>query len=261
MIHPNHFLSRAIRLLYPHGQVRRVRRGPMRGARFIVTPGMGATYAWGVDTMNFKLLREKIPTGSVVYDVGANCGQMALFFSRICGPNGRVISLEPVPENFGKLRANLEINSCRNVDPMCMALGRDAEPKHFSFDPDRHTMGTFADSAVKLPDHDATLQVACTTMDKLLREGSPPPQFIKLDVEGSGAEVIAGAEETITRHRPAIYFEVHAATTESPELEALRELQNRWGYTVRDLDGTLNDNPGLMWDAAVWCEPPIAEQR
>ena len=38
-----------VRLLFPYGSERRVLRGPARGMRFVVEPGIGFTYALGTD--------------------------------------------------------------------------------------------------------------------------------------------------------------------------------------------------------------------
>jgi hypothetical protein len=94
-------IHQLIRLLYPHGSVRTVLRGPLKGARFEVTPGMGATYAWGWEVMNQRFLSQRVRPGAVIYDVGANRGQMALYFSRLVpGLLGQVFSFEPAPRQF-----------------------------------------------------------------------------------------------------------------------------------------------------------------
>ncbi len=89
--------DKVARRLYPHGSIRKVLRGPLQGMHFIVVNGMGVTYALGQDHWNFADLLPQLNGGATVYDIGANCGQMALFFSRQVGPRGRVVSFEPVP--------------------------------------------------------------------------------------------------------------------------------------------------------------------
>lgn len=249
-------IHRATRLFYPHGAVRQVLRGPVRGMRFHVVSGMGATYALGVDFMNLKFLGTKLKPGMIVYDVGANCGQMALYFSRQVGGQGRVLSFEPVPENAARLAANVALNHLVNVEALETAVGADLEPKSFCYDSSHHTMGTFTDTMVKLHSWERTITVPCTTLDEMIRLGRPAPSVIKIDVEGAGLEVIKGAASLLTSHRPAIYFEIHAADAAAPELQALQMLRDRWGYRITDLNGTLQDELGPMWGAAVWCEPP-----
>ena len=100
-------LQRLARRLYPYGAVRTVLRGPVRKARYVVAPGMGVTYALGMDAFHMSFLGRFSRDGMTVYDVGANRGQLALFFSRVVGPRGRVVSFEPVPSVFATLEQNI----------------------------------------------------------------------------------------------------------------------------------------------------------
>lgn len=81
------------RWLYPYGAVRRVVRGPVRGMRFIVEPGMGVSYAMGSGAYNFGFLASRCRRGMTVYDIGANRGQMALFFRGKWDPMAGSIAL------------------------------------------------------------------------------------------------------------------------------------------------------------------------
>ena len=239
------FASRIIRFIYPIGAKRTVLRGPMSGYRFTIVNGMGLTYALGQDHWNFSFFVPRIEPKMVVFDIGANCGQMALFFSRQVGPGGRVFSFEPVPSNAATLRQNLSMNECDNVEVVEAAVAADSQPRNFCFDAAHHTMGTLQGAMVKLDQWDTTFEVQCITLDGLIESGkAPPPQVMKIDVEGAGLDVIQGALTLIQTHRPGIYFELHAADSEAPELRALRLLRDEFGYEIRDLNGTLHDNLG-----------------
>jgi FkbM family methyltransferase len=249
-------LQKLVRCVYPHGSVRSVLRGPLRGTRFVVVPGMGATYAFGKDSMNWRFLAEHVQPGDVVYDIGGNCGQMAMFFARRVGGKGRVLSFEPVPQNVATMRWNLSMNRCANVEVIEAAVAADSEPKRFCFDAAHHTMGTLEGAMIKLDAWEETFQVSCVTLDGILAEGAAPPNVMKIDVEGAGLGVVEGACALIEAHRPAIYFELHAADEAAPELRAVRMLRDRWGYRLQDLNGNMDGELGPMWGGAVWCEPP-----
>ena len=249
-------LQKLVRLLYPHGSVRTVLRGPLRGTRFVVVPGMGATYAFGKDSMHWRFLVEQVQPGDVVYDVGGNCGQMAMFFARRVGAEGRVLSFEPVPQNVVTMRRNLTMNRCANVEVIEAAVAADSEPKRFCFDAAHHTMGTLEGAMIKLDAWEETFQVSCVTLDGILANGARPPRVMKIDVEGAGLGVVEGGCALIEAHRPAIYFELHAADEAAPELRALTMLRERWGYRLHDLNGKGESEPAPMWGGAFWCEPP-----
>jgi len=52
----------------------------------------------------------------VFLDVGCNCGIYSVLASKLVGPTGRVIAVEPNPVVLQLLRENIAINDCRNVE-------------------------------------------------------------------------------------------------------------------------------------------------
>jgi FkbM family methyltransferase len=48
--------------------------------------------------------------------------------------------------------------------------------------------------------------VLMTSLDEIVQD--LPVQFIKIDVEGMGASVLAGASRVLQQARPGVYFEV-----------------------------------------------------
>ena len=81
-------ISSPIRILYPFSANRRVLRGPARGMRFIVEPGIAFSYAIGTDQAAPRFFLRHVQPGMTVYDVGANKGQMTMIFAAIVGPSG-----------------------------------------------------------------------------------------------------------------------------------------------------------------------------
>ena len=72
------------------------------------------------------LVRELRP-GDVVLDVGANIGYYSVVASSLVGPEGRVLSIEPDPSHFARLRRSLASNGCEVGAPaplMRSLLGR-----------------------------------------------------------------------------------------------------------------------------------------
>jgi hypothetical protein len=81
--------------------------------------------------------------------------------------------------------------------------------------------------------------VSCERLDDVLPDGLSPA-FLKIDVEGAEEEVLAGAAETLMRHRPLVAFEHGAGSAEyfgtTPErLHTL--LCAELGYRIEGLDG------------------------
>jgi FkbM family methyltransferase len=149
-----------------------------------------------------------------VYDVGSYFGLMALLFARHAD---RVAAFEPSPANRNALEKNLALNptlSCK-IHVFPVAVGDRAGSVEMTFDGVQSTNQIKTDG-VKLWSNAEDLPTTSTEMrplDALLEEspsGGPwRPGFIKIDVEGAEGLVLAGARETLRRHRPSLLVETH----------------------------------------------------
>lgn len=249
------FKSKIVRWLYPHGSIRSVLLGPNRGSRFIVVPGMGLTYGMGQDHWNFRFLSRFIRSNHTVYDVGANCGQMGLFFANQVGLKGRVLCFEPAPSNAETLRRVVELNRLSQAIVHEVAVASDNESRAFCFKPELHTFGGLEDTMASTEGWGKPLTVSCLSLDSLVEQGESPPDLIKIDVEGGGYEVVKGARLILQKHRPLIYLEAHAANDEAPELKALRELKTEHGYRIEHLNGHEMTELVACWGKPHWCVP------
>jgi tRNA A58 N-methylase Trm61 len=61
--------------------------------------------------------------GEIVIDVGAHIGYYTLKAARAVGTKGKVIAIEPNPENFHLLRNNVILNRFYNVMTLPIAIG------------------------------------------------------------------------------------------------------------------------------------------
>ena len=246
----NSWKERIARLFYPTGATRRVLRGPLRGFRYVVESGMGVSYALGVDTGGVRFLQQKVTPGMTVYDVGANRGQMCLLFSKWVGPNGCVLTFEPVPRLAASTARNVKLNSLTNVCSRALALSDHDGVDSFAFSWNLPTQGKLADvEATYLVPGTSIQEVEVARLDSFVARGQPPPDLIKIDVEGAAAAVLRGGAEVIENHFPAIYLELHG-----PEEQAgvRDELLSR-GYLCETLDGSRVEDPTDGWHSPLWC--------
>ena len=249
----NVIANRLVRTLYPFGSFRTVRRGPVSGLRYRVSPGMGFSYAWGREAMNWVWFQQRTRPGMCVFDVGANRGQMALFFAKAVGPTGLVVSFEPVPEVYADLVANIEINRLVHVRTHnAAAAGEDGELT-FEFDPKYCTQGKLGECEPSYHlDGAKTIKVKAMRLDTLVESGVRPPDFIKIDVEGGARHVLAGAPQILRDHRPELYVELHGPD----ERTAVKELVQSSGYRIQTLSGEEISDPSSMTENVLWCVPP-----
>jgi len=187
--------------LIPRGTPLPVLTGPMAGLRWIA--GSGPHSIWL--GMNERAMRRRfsheVEPGAVVYDVGANVGSYTLLASRRCGPGGRVVAFEPLPANLEFLQRHIALNDAANVTIVAAAVSDRAGRSAFQGTPDRVTSRLS-------PGGDS--EVECVTLDGLLADTAlPPPDCIKIDVEGAEAAVLRGAMHLIETKRPLIFLETH----------------------------------------------------
>ena len=227
--------QRLARLIYPTGSIRKVHRGPLRGYQYLVGPGMGVSYAWGVETMNWSWFTRHVRPGMTVYDVGANRGQMALMLAHLVGPTGHVVSFEPVAELYTQLIRNLELNQLQRVRTMNAAVAEFDGELSFAYDPTRPTQGQIENCEPKYRITAAPTTVKAVKLETVATS-VPPPGMIKIDVEGGGGRVLAGAVGVLRKYHPILYVELHGPE----ERAAVADLvQKGCGYVVQATTGEL----------------------
>jgi len=153
-----------------------------------------------------RLYRRFVKPGELVFDVGAHVGDRVTAFRRL---GARVIAVEPQPA----LRKTLRLLHGRDravvIEPV--ALGRAEGSIELKLNLDNPTVSTasadFIRAAAGAPGWEGqewttNVTVPMTTLDALIaRHGTPA--FIKIDVEGFEAEVLAG----LSRPVAALSFE------------------------------------------------------
>jgi FkbM family methyltransferase len=210
--------------------------GPMRGVVFECSSSekyflLGRYFERDLQ----NALCEIVKPGQVVYDVGANIGYTSLLFSCLGGPQGRVFSFEPSPVNFSRLKRNLELNQNRTVEPLNLAVSSEEGTAFLT------ERGSQSEIVPKGPGQREQLSCVRTIRldDFVFRDGNPPPDFIKVDVEGHAGPVLAGMPLLLGRAHPALFIEVHHAEENAQVGRALGGLSYRTAkLDVRDTRDT-----------------------
>ncbi len=198
-------------------------------------------YAWHPkpwvmeDSPPVSWMLDRVSPEDVVYDIGANRGYFTLaLLSNV--PGVRLFAFEPNPEVMLKLVANLELNKDKGcARPVEYALGVEEGSATLNI--------ARADSASSISAIHAenrgngvksVVEIQVKQLDKLVfEEQFPAPQHIKIDTEGFEAPILLGAKETIRRHRPFVYAEVHTADGLQENEEDIRQILYLHGYSIR----------------------------
>ena len=78
-----------------------------------------------------------------------------------------------------------------------------------------------------------SVDVPVVTIDEdIAAAGLPAPHLVKIDIEGMELPALRGMTQTLTRHHPEIYLEVHGATVEHKErnVREIVRFLNEHGY-------------------------------
>jgi FkbM family methyltransferase len=147
-------------------------------------------------------LLHRVEPGGLVVDVGANIGYMAMLIADEVGPSGRILCLEPVPENLHELRRNIELNRLDRIEVMPMAAG------------DRNGRVRIASGLNGVvSEHGGDLEVELRRLDSL---DIPCPSLVKIDVEGYELAVLRGAARWLGEGRARWWIEVHPDLVSDP---------------------------------------------
>lgn len=144
--------------------------------------------------------RAFVPQGALVFDIGANEGRMTELFAEL---GARVVAVEPTPELAQRVRARYGSTNVV-VEPKAVGAEPGVATLHLGVDNGHSTLSSeWHSSAVDAQQRwNGAVEVAVTTIDELVaRHGSPA--FVKIDVEGFEAQVLAG----MTRPVAALSFE------------------------------------------------------
>jgi FkbM family methyltransferase len=180
--------------------------GRLQGARMLIDLSCEKYYWLGTHEPHVQdLLAEIVRPGMVVYDVGAHAGFFSLLCAQLAGSHGAVHAFEPRLENAYRLRENAAANRAEQIVVHAVALSDSAGEAAFV------ALDSTLEGYLAAPGESAADAVPTDTVDRLVDAALPPPELLKLDVEGAEALVIRGAARTIAAHRPLLLIEVHFA--------------------------------------------------
>lgn len=202
--------------------------------------------------------------GMTMIDIGANIGHYAMVAARAVGAAGTVAAFEPEPENYAALAANLKLNEFVRTTAENLALGAAAGALTLYRDDANRGGHSLAQANVQRAGEGTRVQV--TTLDAYAAEKLEGRRvgFIKIDVQGAEAQVIAGAAGVLARDRPTILMEFwpHGIRGMGGDPMALVETLIDFGYALqvieRDAPGNLRVLPDLAALARIDLSNPQA---
>lgn len=209
------------------------------------------------------LFAPMIARDAVIFDVGAHAGQFAKMFARFA-PDGRVYAFEPSSYALSVLRQALRWNGMKHVE---------VEPYGLSDAPGKFTLSTplkrghaevgfglahlGEDHNDRRPQRVETIEVR--TLDSFVEEKRLTRlDFLKADVEGWEARMLAGGQGALARFKPRIFIEVVESSLQRANSTAsdIFSLLSAIGYRAHKLsaNATLTPVDGFAGDCDYFFE-------
>jgi FkbM family methyltransferase len=177
-------------------------------------------------------------------DIGACHGIFSLAFAH-GRPEAMALAIEPSGLAFEILAANVAAQELANIVPRQIACGAAAGTLRMrqvwhhleAVSGDELADGAGVEHVSPIAGEPRAPRAAAEgeviaapmiTVDALCVEMDFPPDLVKIDVEGYELEVLSGARDTLARHRPLLFLEVHP--------DRLRQLGHALAEVVRMLE-------------------------
>jgi FkbM family methyltransferase len=176
--------------------------------------------------------------GMQFLDVGTHWGIFTLAALHYGGPQARVLGIEASDEAARIFRDNLKINQVTDRVSVINAACGDQVGELKMLTTGAGGADFFVIPTEERPD---TVVVPLVSVDHVVEKHGFIPTHLKVDVEGFEEEVLIGARQTLSQHRPLLFLELHGhlIRPRGKRPEAVLEELQRLGYTRwQRLDGS-----------------------
>ncbi len=147
------------------------------------------------DAVLSEIVGRHLKSGDVFIDLGANEGYFSVVASKIVGPAGRVIAVEPQSRLQPVIARNLELNGCKNVS-VIQAVVADKPGTmelHLTTRSNTGASGLFGGGS-------KTESVQAMTLTQLLAD-VPSCALLKMDVEGAEHDIVLSSKDLLRSGR------------------------------------------------------------
>jgi FkbM family methyltransferase len=175
---------------------------------------------------------------SIFIDVGAHIGKYSLLLARRAK---LVVAIEPDPISFSALKRAIMINKLRKIVALNIAVS-DTDGQCFFY---MHRWSVV--SSIKVSQGSfKTILVKSMTLDSIAKTLKTRIDVIKIDVEGAEVEVIKGAKNLLTQHKPKLVMEVW-----EDNFNNVIDLLEGLGYKYEILEHYINER---YYNILFYCE-------
>lgn len=191
-----------------------------------------------------ECLSQQVKKTAIIYDVGANCGYLSMIMAELSS-DGKVFSFEPDQRNIKAIKQNISDNNIKNIRIISHPVNDRGGAVRFA------TYSSTLISHIAIGDQapDAEfIDMNAITLDQFVYDdGNPPPDLIKIDVEGGEVNVLLGSNRLLHEFTPDVIVEIRDFDN---EYKTVCEYMKNFGYKQKKLGGgieTLGVEDVLFW--------------
>lgn len=163
-------------------------------------------YFGDLDAKLTWICKKLLGPGDTVLDVGANCGVVSIYASKMVGPTGHVHAFEPQPDLAELMQKSVEIGGYSQVSVHNIALSENEGVMNMLIPADNSGAASLS-AQTAVPGKTIQVQVK-RTADYLSGLNLGKVRLMKLDVEGHEESVLRGALDFFRDRGPdVIVFE------------------------------------------------------
>ena len=179
-----------------------------------------------------KILELILKKNMKIFDIGANIGYYALMESKLIGDTGRIIAIEPVPENINLLKRNLKLNNDKITTTMQIGVSAHSGKKQFSLS-NHSNLGYLITNKTNLLNskNKKIITINTLTIEEIIKK-TYCPDFLRMDVEGGETEILNNLSIMKLKKYPIVCFETHTSKYNGDKMAIVLKKMFQIGYKV-----------------------------
>jgi FkbM family methyltransferase len=175
---------------------------------------------------------DRLGNKPVIVDIGAHIGVFSIAAAKRY-PAAKILSYEPLPENYELLKKNIEANKTRNVSPFNLAIFTKKGTGNLYFNR-KFTAGCTLMKSVRNPVSE-TIKVKSVSVSDIFRTNKIRSiDLLKIDTEGAEYTILKSVHKNYFKKIRFIHSEFHAEKDE----KGIKNLLERNGFTTKTVWST-----------------------
>lgn len=212
------------------------------GSRFWVAQWRFEYLMGWIEPETIPWVKKYLKPGMTVVDIGAHIGYYTALFSRLTGPNGRVLAFEASPENYPVLAHNIQALHTGNITSHQLAVNDQNITLELYISPGHSNHSIIAERTEAAK----SVPVQAVRLDDFITSGKI--NFVKMDVEGAEPRVLNGMRRLIGESEDLIMIvEYNHVVLSKAYLspKVLLDLLDELGFSYKAIleNGDLGDIP------------------